>query len=205
MLIKVYPGASQPQNLLDTVSKVLRDGGIIILPTDSVYSICCDALNAKALESLAQLKGVDVRKSSFAIFCASLSQASNYARIDDDVFRLMKENTPGAFTFILPISSTLPKIYKWRKEVGVRIPDCPMLRTIIDYYGSPITGFSLPEGDSDRDDEYAYHPELIDERWGKIVDLVLDGGELGTIPSTIVDCTTSDYEIKRQGLAYLRI
>lgn len=201
MIVKAFEGTLSAQGL-KLVEEVLRGGGIIIYPTDTVYSIGCDALNIKALERLANLKGIDPNKSRFSVVCANIAQASTYAKIDDKAFQLLKENTPGPFTFILPVGSALPRIYKGRKEVGIRIPQHPLPISLIEYYGSPLTGFSLPRKDEPLDEAYEYHPELIHELWDKHVDLVIDSGMGGSVPSAIIDCTQYPYQILREGIKH---
>lgn len=198
MIIKAFEGRLSPQGLKLT-EEVLRNGGVIIYPTDTVYSIGCDALNVKALQRLAELKGVLPSKSSFSILCSDIAQASMYAKIDDDAFRFLKAHTPGPFTFVLPVNNALPRIYKERKEVGIRIPGHPLPISLIEYFGSPLSGFSLPRRKEVQDEAYEYHPELIHELWDKHVDLVVDGGIGGAVPSTIIDCKEEPYRIIRQG------
>ena len=198
MIVKAFEGILSAQGL-KLVEDTLRDGGIIIYPTDTVYSVGCDALNTKALERLAALKGIDPSKTNFSILCSDIAQASQYARIDNDAFRFLKDNTPGPFTFILPTGSALPHIYKGRREVGIRIPGDPLPIALIEYYGSPLTGFSLPPIGEDMDEAYGYHPELIHELWASQVDLVVDSGIRNAPLSTIIDCVNKPYSILREG------
>ena len=137
MLVKIYP---ENPNLreIDTVVNIMRDGGLVIYPTDTVYAIGCDALNVRAVEKICQLKGVNPQKSNLSIICYDLSNLSEYAKVSNAAFKLMKKNLPGAFTFILPTSSELPKIYKNRKEVGIRVPDNNIIRTLVRELGNPI-------------------------------------------------------------------
>lgn len=196
MLIKIYP---QNPNIreIDKVVNCLRDGGLVIYPTDTVYAIGCDALNVRAVEKICQLKGVNPQKSNLSIICYDLSNLSEYAKVSNVAFKLMKRNLPGAFTFILPTSSELPKIYKNRKEVGIRVPDNNIIRTLVQELGNPILTMSI----HDEDDmvEYSTDPELIAEKYGDRVDIVIDGGYGGVEVSTVVDCTTDDFEVIRQG------
>lgn len=198
-MIKVYDGSPTPEKVLRELSQVLRDGELIIIPTDTRYSLCCDALNQNSLERLAHLKGIDPKKSLFSILCSDISQISEYAHLDNDAFKLIKANTPGPFTFILPVSSSLPKIYKGREEVGVRIPRHRLALDLVDYFGHPLTGFSLPIDMDERDEEYGYHPELIEELWGSKVAYVVDGGMGSMVESAIVDCTSEPFQIVREG------
>ncbi|WP_106831920.1 L-threonylcarbamoyladenylate synthase [Parabacteroides pacaensis] len=201
MLIKIYP-ENPNQREIDKVIAVLRDGGLIIYPTDTVYAIGCDALNVRAVEKICQLKNINPRKSNLSIICYDLSNLSEYAKVSNVAFKVMKKNLPGPFTFILPTSSELPKIYKNRKEVGIRIPDNNIVREIVRELRNPILTTSI----HDEDDvmEYSTDPELIHEKYKNIVDLIIDGGYGGTEPSTIVDCT-STIEIIRQGKGKLII
>ena len=196
MLIKIYP---QNPNIreIDKVVDCLRDGGLVIYPTDTVYAIGCDALNVRAVEKICQLKGVNPQKSNLSIICYDLSNLSEYAKVSNAAFKLMKKNLPGAFTFILPTSSELPKIYKNRKEVGIRVPDNNIIRTLVQELGNPILTLSVRE--EDELIEYSTDPELIAEKYEDRVDIVIDGGYGGVEASTVVDCTTDDFEIIRQG------
>lgn len=203
-MIKVYKGSNTPERHLKEISEALRNGEIIIVPTDTRYSLCCDALNKNSIEALARLKGVDPSKSTFSIFFSEISQVSEFVKLDDNAFKLLKINTPGPFTFILPPGSSLPKLYKHRKEIGVRIPDHSFLTELINYYGNPLTGFSLPVEGSTDDEAYAYNPELIEELWGKRVAYVIDGGMGSMEVSSIVDCLTYPFEIIREGAVALK-
>lgn len=196
MLIKIYP-ENPNQREIDKVISVLQDGGLVIYPTDTVYAIGCDALNVRAVEKICQMKNINPQKSNLSIICYDLSNLSEYAKVSNAVFKLMKKNLPGPFTFILPTSSELPKIYKNRKEVGIRIPDNNIIRTLVKELGNPILTTSV----HDEDDmiEYTTDPELIHEKYENQVNIVIDGGYGGTEASTIVDCTTNDFEILRQG------
>lgn len=199
MILKVYNAKANPPAVLRACAEALRRGELIIIPTDTQYSVCCDALNQKSLERLAQLKGVDPSKSRFSILCSTMSQVSNYAKMDDSAFKLIKNYTPGPFTFLLPTGSALPKIYKGRKEVGVRIPRHHFVQELIELFGQPITGFSVPMPQGQRDEAYLYNPELIDEAWGLQVAFVADGGEGTLQESAIIDCTTEPYTLLREG------
>ncbi len=160
MLVKIYPENPNPKEI-NRVVDVLRDGGLVIYPTDTVYAIGCDALNVRAVEKICQMKGVNPQKSNLSIICYDLSNISEYAKVSNAVFKLMKKNLPGPFTFILPTSNELPKIYKHKKEVGIRIPDNSIIRELVHVLGNPILTMSV----HDEDDiiEYSTDPELIDE------------------------------------------
>lgn len=199
MLLKYYDNAAPASFLLETLSDNLSEGHIIIIPTDTVYSICCDALNPSAIEALARMKGVESKKTRFSILCADLSQASEYVRVSDAAFRLIRDNTPGPFTFVLPAISTLPRIYRWRKEVGIRIPEHELAQSLIRFYGRPLTGFSLPKLSPELDEAYGFDPTLIHELYQDLVSVVIDGGKGGDHVSAVVDCTVEPVEILREG------
>ena len=200
MLIKIYPENPNPREI-DKVTEVLRDGGLVIYPTDTVYAIGCDALDVRAVEKICQMKGINPQKSNLSIICYDLSNLSEYAKVNNAAFKLMKKNLPGPFTFILPTSSELPKIYKNRKEVGIRVPDNNIIRTLVKELGNPILTMSVH--DDDDMIEYTTDPELIHEKYENQADLVVDGGYGGFEASTVVDCTTNDFEIVRQGKGIL--
>lgn len=200
MLIKIYSENPNPREI-DKVIEVLRDGGLVIYPTDTVYAIGCDALNVRAVEKICQMKGINPQKSNLSIICYDLSNLSEYAKVNNAAFKLMKKNLPGPFTFILPTSSELPKIYKNRKEVGIRVPDNNIIRTLVKELGNPILTMSVH--DDDDMIEYITDPELIHEKYENLVDLVIDGGFGGFEASTVVDCTTDEFEIVRQGKGIL--
>ncbi len=196
MLIKLYE-ENPNQKEVDKIIQSLRDGGIIIYPTDTVYAMGCDALNVRAVEEICRIKGINPAKSNLSIICFDLSDISEYARVDNATFKLMKKNLPGAFTFILNTTSSLPKIYKNKKTVGIRIPDNNIIRTLVHELGNPIMTTSVK--DDDEVIEYTTDPELIYEKYGETVDMVIDGGYGGIEPSTVVDCTGDEPEIIRQG------
>ncbi|MDL2265456.1 threonylcarbamoyl-AMP synthase [Parabacteroides sp. OttesenSCG-928-G21] len=196
MLVKIYPDNPNIKEIRKVVD-VLKEGGLVIYPTDTVYAIGCDALNVRAVERICQIKGVNPQKANLSIICYDLSNISEYAKVSNGAFKLMKKNLPGPFTFLLPTSSELPKIYKNKKEVGIRVPDNTIIRELVNELGNPIMTMSV----HDEDDviEYSTDPELIDEKYAEIVDLIIDGGYGGTEPSTVVDCTSDEFEIVRQG------
>lgn len=199
MLIKLYNDNTNPKDI-DKVVKILQDGGLIIYPTDTVYAIGCDALNVRAVEKICKIKGINPAKNNLSIICYDLSNISQYAKVDNNTFKLMKKNLPGPFTFILNTTSSLPKIYKDRKTVGIRVPDNNIIREIVNALGNPVLTTSIK--DDDEISEYTTDPELIYEKYEKYektVDLVIDGGYGGLEASTIVDCTKGEPEITRQG------
>ncbi len=187
---------------IDDAVRVLRDGGVLIYPTDTIYALGCDALNSRAIERLCRLKGINPDKQLLSIVCASMSQAAEYARVDNRAFKLMKTCLPGPFTMILPSASPLPKVFKGRKSVGVRIPDNAIAREIAMRMDSPLLTTSIQW---DTEDE-AINPESIAMRYSDTVDIVIDGGEGGTEPSTVIDITdSSNPEIIRQGLGEIEL
>ncbi|MDU1904465.1 MAG: L-threonylcarbamoyladenylate synthase [Dysgonomonas sp.] len=196
MLVKLYNDNTNPKEI-NKVVNVLREGGLIIYPTDTVYAMGCDALNVRAVEKICKLKGINPAKNNLSIICYDLSNISEYAKVDNSTFKLMKKNLPGPFTFILNTTSSLPKIYKDRKTVGIRVPDNNIIREIVNMLGNPIMTTSIK--DDDEVVEYSTDPELIYEKYNKNIDLVIDGGYGGIEASTIVDCSNEETEIIRQG------
>ena len=187
---------------IDKAVKVLRDGGIVIYPTDTVYALGCDALNVRAVERICQIKGINPQKVNLSIICRELSWVSEYAKLSNLYFKLLKRNLPGAFTFILPTSSSLPKIYKNRRTVGIRIPDNAITLALVEALGNPLLTTSVAI--DEEEPEYGTDPELIAERYESVADLIIDGGEGGTIPSTTVDCTGDEPVILREGKGELQ-
>jgi tRNA threonylcarbamoyl adenosine modification protein (Sua5/YciO/YrdC/YwlC family) len=198
MLIKLYNENPNPRDIQKVV-EVLRQGGIIIYPTDTVYGMGCDITNTRAVEKVARLKGINIEKSNFSFICSDLSHLSVYARpISNHVFKIIRKNTPGPFTFILEASSNVPKYFKGKKKtVGIRVPDNNIIREIIRELGNPILSSSIH--DDDEILEYTTDPDLIYEKFKEMTDLVIDGGPGELIPSTIVDFTSSEPVITRQG------
>lgn len=201
MLIKLYEKNNNPRDL-DRIVRTLEDGGILIYPTDTMYAMGCHALKERAVERICRFKGIDPRKNHLSIICHDLSNISEYAKVDNNTFKLMKRNLPGPFTFILNSGSRLPKVFKNRKEVGIRVPDHALIREICRLLNAPLLTTTLPQ-DENEDVEYITTPELIEEKFGRKADLVIDGGIGGTEPSTIVNCTESEAEIVRQGKGVL--
>jgi tRNA threonylcarbamoyl adenosine modification protein (Sua5/YciO/YrdC/YwlC family) len=200
MLIRIYEDNPSPQQIQKVV-EVLRNGGIIIFPTDTVYAFGCDIFNARAVESIIKLKEKDIRKADLSFVCHQMSQISEYAKMDDYAFKLMKKNLPGPFTFLLNGSNRLPKLFKNKKVVGIRMPGNNIALEIVRELGNPIMVSSVF---TDEDTlEYIADPELIEERFGSQVELVIDGGYGGTTTSTIVDCIGDEPEIIRHGAGEL--
>lgn len=196
MMIRIYNENPNPREI-EKVVAVLSEGGIVIYPTDTLYGIGCDALNIRAVEKICDMKGINPQKSNLSIICNDLSIISEYAKVSTPVFKLMKRNLPGPFTFILPTTSSLPKIYKQKKTVGIRVPDNNIIREIVAQLGNPVLSTSVI--DKEMESEYNTDPELIHEKWGSFADLVIDGGPGGIEGSTVVDCTSGEPVIVRQG------
>lgn len=198
MFIKLFKENPNPRDILKVV-EVLQQGGIIIYPTDTVYGLGCDITNVKAVEQIARIKGINIEKSNFSFICSDLSHLSVYARpISNHVFKIIKKNLPGPFTFILEASSNVPKYFKGKKKtVGIRVPDNNIIRGIVRELGNPILSTSIH--DDDEIIEYTTDPELIYEKFKDITDLIIDGGFGELVPSTVVDFTSSEPVIIRQG------
>ncbi len=201
MLLKLYNNNNSRRDL-DHIAEVLNNGGVIIYPTDTTYAIGCHALKERAIERVCEIKGIDTKHHLLSVVSHDISSVSELVRIDNDTFRLMRDNLPGPFTFILPAGNRLPKIFKNRKEVGIRIPDCPITREICEVLGAPLLSTSLKVAENE-DTEYMTLPELIDEKYGDRVDLIIDGGEGGTEMSTVVSCIDGELEIVRQGKGWI--
>jgi len=201
MLLSIHPENPQPR-LINQVVECLKDGGIIIYPTDTIYGLGCDIFHPKAIERICQIKNVDPKKAQLSFICRDLSHLSDYTKsIDTPLYRVLKNCLPGPFTFILPASKQVPKILKSKKEtIGLRVPDNVICMAILDAMDSPILSASLP---GEMVEEYT-NPEIIYETFGKQVDFVIDGGPGGIIPSTIVDCTGDEWLVTRQGLGEWR-
>jgi len=200
MLLKLYDTNTNPVQIRH-IAEVLRNGGIIIFPTDTVYAFGCSIFNAAGVEFIARLKQHDLRKTNLSFICSEMSQISEYAKMDDLAFKLMKKNLPGPFTFILNGSSKLPKLFKNKKTVGIRMPKNNIALAIVRELGNPLMTSSIFTDDDTT--EYITDPELIDEKYGNQIDLVIDAGMGGLIHSTIVDCTQDEPEIVREGAGEL--
>lgn len=195
-VIRLYE-KNTDERLLDEIASALKDGKIIIYPTDSVYAMGCDALNVRAVEKICEIKGVNPLKSNLSIIGSDLSSLSKYVKISNDCYKILRKNLPGPFTFILPTANNLPKIYKNRKSVGIRIPSNSIPVKIAEHLENPLLTTSLRNSDSE--EEYYTNPELIAEAYEDIVDIVIDGGIGNCEPSAIIDCTTGSPEIIREG------
>lgn len=200
MLFKLYENNPNPAQVRH-IAEVVRNGGIIIFPTDGVYSFGCNIFNASGVEFIARLKNHDMRRSNLSFICCEMSQISEYAKMDDIAFKLMKKNLPGPFTFILNGSNKLPKLFKNKKTVGIRMPHNEIALAIVRELGNPMMTSSIFTDEITT--EYITDPELIDEKYGLQVSIVIDGGMGGLQHSTIVDCTGDEPEIVRLGAGKL--
>lgn len=195
--IKIYPENPNPKEI-DKVVKVLKDGGLIIYPTDTVYGLGCDITNTKALEKIAKIKGVKLEKANFSFICSDLSNISDYIKqIDTSTFKILKRALPGPYTFILPGNNNLPKEFKKKTTVGIRVPNNNIVIDIVKKLGNPIVSTSIY--DEDEVLEYTTDPELIFEKWQNIVDLVIDGGYGDNEASTVIDLSTDEPQVLRKG------
>ena len=201
MLKKLYEKNNSPRDMAEIV-RVLEEGGVLIFPTDTVYAIVCHALKERAVERICRLKGINPQKKPLSILCCDMKQVSEFAKMDDAAFKLMKQYLPGPFTFVLPTSTRLPTIFRGRKEVGVRLPDNDMVREVCRLLEAPLMTTSLPYDETD-DVGYLTMPELIDERWGLKVDMVIDAGVGGTQPGTVVSLMDDEVRLLRQGVGEL--
>ena len=191
--IKIYNNDLSGKHL-ERVVEVLQDGGLIIMPTDTLYAVACDALNPKAVEKVCRLKGINPEKTNLSVVCNDISMASEYAKFDNYAFKMLKDNTPGPFTFLFKAASSLPRAFKGRKIVGIRIPDNEAVRNLADKLGSPLLSTSITYEDED----YGINPDLIAESYEEKVDLMILGEEGGLEPSAIIDCTGNSPVVVRE-------
>lgn len=202
-LIKIYPENPNPKQIKKVVD-ILLSGGLIIYPTDTVYGLGCDITNTRALEKIARIKGVKLEKANFSFICEDLSNLSDYVKqIDTSIFKILKRALPGPYTFILPGSKQLPHAFKKKKTVGIRVPDNNIALEIVRQLGNPIVSTSIH--DDDEIIEYTTDPELILEKWGDLVDLVVDGGYGGNEASTVIDLSEGEPLVIREGKGSLEI
>ena len=198
MLLRIYSENPNPKEIQKVV-ECLKNGGVIIYPTDTVYGIGCDVNNKKAMERVCRIKGLDLKKHNLSFVCYDLSHIAAFTKqLTTSTYKLMKKTLPGPYTFILEANNSIPKLFKnSKKEIGIRIPDNNIPREIVKELGNPIATTSVK--DKDMLIEYSTDPELIYEHFNKLVDIVIDGGYGEAIPSTIVDCTNNTPEIIRKG------
>ena len=196
-ILKIYPENPQ-ESAIDEVVKTLKNGGLIIYPSDTVYALGCNIFDIRAMEKLAQIKKTKLDKAQFSIICNDLSHLSEFTKpIDSATFRFLKNRVPGPFTFILEANKNLPLAYKGKKTVGIRVPDHPIPKLIVEKLGHPIASTSIK--DDDEVIEYSTDPELIAEKYDHLVDIVIDSGYGDNVASTIVDLTSGEPEVLRQG------
>lgn len=196
-ILKMYP-TSINDKYVDTLVSALRDGAVIIYPTDTLYALACDALNNRAIEKICKIKGLDPDRNTLSIVCSDISQASEYVRIDNHAFKMLKKYLPGPFTFILPAATTLPKVFKGRKTVGLRVPDNSIATAIASSLGNPLMSTSVQ---IDEDEPYeSAMPESLAMKYEGMADYIIDEGDGGIVPSTVVDITDSTSpEVLREG------
>ncbi|MCO6496070.1 MAG: threonylcarbamoyl-AMP synthase [Chitinophagaceae bacterium] len=196
MLLRIHPVDPQPR-LIREAARILNDGGVIIYPTDTIYGLGCDIFQHKAVERICKIKGIDPKKAQLSFICRDLSHLSDYTRsINTPLYRMLKTYLPGPFTFILPASRQVPKIVKSKKDtIGLRIPDNKICMSLLEEIDRPLLSTTLP-GEMIED---FTDPELIHEHFEHLVDAVIDGGIGGFTPSTVVDCTSDDWQILREG------
>lgn len=196
-ILKMYP-TSINDKYVDTLVSALRDGAVIIYPTDTLYALACDALNNRAIEKICKIKGLDPDRNTLSIVCSDISQASEYVRIDNHAFKMLKKYLPGPFTFILPAATTLPKVFKGRKTVGLRVPDNSIATAIASSLGNPLMSTSVQ---IDEDEPYeSAMPESLAMKYEGMADYIIDAGDGGIVPSTVVDITDSTSpEVLREG------
>jgi tRNA threonylcarbamoyl adenosine modification protein (Sua5/YciO/YrdC/YwlC family) len=201
--IKLY-NENPNQKEIGKIVRILQNGGLIIYPTDTVYGLGCDITNTKALEKIAKIKKIKLDKANFSFVCNDLSHLSDYVKqIDSSTFKLLKRALPGPYTFILPGSTNLPRAFKKRKTVGIRIPDNTIARNLVSALGNPIVSTSIRDDDDVL--EYTTDPELIFEKWKNLVDIVIDGGYGDNYASTVIDLTLNEPKVLREGKGSLDI
>ncbi|MBT8394821.1 MAG: threonylcarbamoyl-AMP synthase [Flavobacteriaceae bacterium] len=202
-LIKIYSENPSPKAIKKVV-EVLKNGGLVIFPTDTIYALGCDINNTRALQKIAQIKGVKLEKANFSFICRDLSNLSDYVKqISTSTFKILRRALPGPYTFILPGARTLPSVFKKKKTVGIRVPNNSIAIAIVLELSNPIVSISIK--DEDEIIEYTTDPELILEKWGHLVDLVIDGGYGGNEPSTVIDLSEDEPLIVREGKGNLEI
>lgn len=199
-IVKVWKDELEERQLQETV-RDLKDGRIIIAPTDTLYGIMCDALSPKAIETVCRLKGLNPDKTNLSIICSDISMASEYASFNNSTFKLIKDLTPGPYTFICKAAHSLPSVFKRRKIVGIRIPDSTIDRQLAQELNNPLLTTSIRF----EEDDYGINPDLIEEAYNNKVDLMIQYGEGGIIPSTILDCVGNEVTVLREGLGPIEL
>ena len=203
VFVKIYNENPNPKEIQKVVD-ILRNGGVIIYPTDTVYGLGCDITNAKAMEKVAKIKGVKLAKANFSFVCNDLSHLSDYTKqIDTPTYKILKRALPGPYTFVLPGSNSLPKAFKKKRTVGIRVPDNNIARNIVFELGNPIVSTSIHDDDDVL--EYTTDPELIFEKWQNLVDAIIDGGYGDNYASTVIDLTGVEPEVLRKGKGSLDV
>ena len=204
MLLSIHPD-NPDQRKIDQVIKVLKKGGVIIYPTDTVYSMACDLNNRKAVERMAQIKGIKIEKANFSLICHDLSNISDYTvQFSNTIYKMMKRALPGPYTFILNANNSVPKLFKSKKKtIGIRVPDNNIAKVLVEQLGNPLISTSVH--DDDEILEYITDPELIHEKYENTLSLVIDGGYGKNEASTIIDCTGNEPEVIREGIGSLDI
>ena len=201
--IKMYEENPNPKDVMRVVN-IIKKGGLVIYPSDTVYALGCDINNNKALERVAKLKGVKLEKANFSFVCKDLSNLSDYVKqINTATFKILKRALPGPYTFILPANNKVPNVFKKKKEVGIRVPANNIVQAIVQQLGNPIVSTSIY--DEDEVIEYTTDPELIYEKWGNVVDVIVDGGYGDNIPSTVIDLTGDEPVLIREGKGILEV
>lgn len=204
MLISIHPDNPEQRKIAQII-QTLKKGGVIIYPTDTVYSMACDMNNRKAVERMAQIKGIKVEKANFSLICYDLSHISDFTvQFGNNIYKMMKRALPGPYTFILNANTSIPKLFKSKKKtIGIRVPDNNIARMLVEELGNPLISTSVH--DDDEILEYITDPELIHEKYENIVDIVINGGYGQNEASTIIDCTGNDAEVIREGIGSLDI
>tara|TARA_B110000503_G_scaffold112406_1_gene168453 strand:- start:1032 stop:1649 length:618 start_codon:yes stop_codon:yes gene_type:complete len=201
--IKMYEENPNPKDVMRVVN-IIKKGGLVIYPSDTVYALGCDINNTRALERVAKLKGVKLEKANFSFVCKDLSNLSDYVKqINTATFKILKRALPGPYTFILPANNKVPNVFKKKKEVGIRVPANNIVQAIVQQLGNPIVSTSIY--DEDEVIEYTTDPELIYEKWGNLVDVIVDGGYGDNIPSTVIDLTGDEPVLIREGKGILEV
>jgi len=202
MILSIHPDNPSPRHI-EMVVNVLKKGGLVIFPTDTVYGLGCSIDQPKAVDQIARIKGIKKENANFSAIFNDLSMVSEYTKpIDNTIFRMLRRNLPGPFTFILNANNNIPRIFQSKKKtIGIRIPQNNIVMEIVKAFGHPLLTTSIH--DQDEIVEYTTDPYVLEENYGKVVDLIIEGGFVGNEPSTVIDCTTDDFEIIRQGKGVL--